>query len=77
MADLKLQTGEMIFSIHCLLRTKNLILRAEKKVDNQVKIYFLVEIKKLRRYEVPPLLRRRVGIRGAMAVGGAEADLRQ
>ena len=30
----------------------------------------------MRRYEVPPLLRRRVGIRGAMAVGGVEADLR-
>ena len=40
-------------------------------------IYFLVEIKKLRRYEVPPLLRRRVGIGGAMAVGGVEADLRR
>ena len=30
----------------------------------------------MRRYEVPPLLRRRVGIGGAMAVGGVEADLR-
>ena len=39
-------------------------------------IYFLVEIKKLRRYEVPPLLRRRVGIGGAMSVGGVKADLR-
>ena len=66
MADLKLQTEEMIFSIHCLLQTKN-----------QVKIYFLVEIKKLRRHAVPPLLRRRVGIGGAMAVGGVEADLRR
>ena len=40
-------------------------------------IYFLVEIKKLNRYEVPPLLRRCVGIGGAMVVGGVEADLRQ
>ena len=31
----------------------------------------------MRRYEVPPLLRRRVGIERAMAVGGVEADLRR
>ena len=47
----------------------------KRKYMNQVTINFMVEIKKLSRYEVPPLLRCRVGIRGAMAVGGAEADL--
>ena len=45
--------------------------------SNQVTIYFLVEIKKLGRYEVPPLLRRRIGIGGAMAIGGVEADMRR
>ena len=48
----------------------------KRKYSNQVTM-FLVEIKNLRRYEVPPLLRRRVGIGGAMAVGGVEADLRR
>ena len=31
----------------------------------------------MRRYEVPPLLRRRVGIGGVMAVGDVGADLRR
>ena len=78
MADLKVQTGQSYFTTNVCCQLATTIWYRQEKYNKQFTIYFPGEINNLSTYgRVPPLLRRRVGIWGAMAVGGVEADLRR